>query len=345
MLKTLTELSGVSGNEKNVADYIYSQLVPYADSATKDTMGNLIFYKKGKNPTGKKVAVFAHMDEVGFIVTDITDDGYIKFSAVGGIDDRILLAQRVFVGKASVCGVIGIKAVHLQSKDERGKVIKIDEMYIDIGTATKEEAQKVVAKGDYITFDSHYQTLSGDKFKAKAIDDRAGCAIIMDLVKEAYDSDIYFCFTVQEETGLRGAQVLSRRINPDIALVLEATTASDTAFSPKHLYATTLGKGPVITNMDRGAYSDKELNSFITQIANDNSIPYQNKLTSNGGNDSRQIQTGASGCKVSSISLPCRYIHSPVSVANINDYNAMKKLVLKVLENIHKFKNEKEVAK
>ncbi len=343
MLKKLTELSGVSGNEKNVSDYIFSELQPFADKAEKDNIGNLIFYKKGKNPTGTTVAVFAHMDEVGLIVTDITDDGYLKFSSVGGIDDRILLTQRVLVGKEQINGVIGIKAVHLQTKDERGKVIKIEEMYIDIGALNKEDAQKVAKKGDYVSFNSPYQKLSRDRFKAKAIDDRAGCAIIMELIKESYDEDIYFCFTVQEETGLRGAQVLSRRINPDIALVLEATTASDTAFSPKHLYATTLGNGPVITNMDRGAYADKELNSFITNIAENNSIPYQNKLTSNGGNDSRQIQTGASGCRVCSVSLPCRYIHSPVSVADMNDYKSMKNLILKVLKDIHKFANKKEV--
>ena len=343
MLKKISELNGVSGNEKNVADYIFSVVSPYVDKSEKDSMGNLIFFKKGAKPTNNKVAVFAHMDEVGLIVTDITDDGYLKFAEVGGLDDRILLTQRVLVGNNKVNGVIGIKAVHLQGKDERGKVIKMDEMYIDIGASSKEDAQKIVKKGDYISFNSEYKELSGTKFKAKAIDDRAGCAILIDLVSHTYESDIYFCFTVQEETGLRGAQVLSRRINPDVAFVLEATTASDTAFSPAHLHATTLGKGPVITDMDRGAYADKKLNAFIMQVADENNIIYQKKLTSNGGNDSRQIQTGASGCRVSSISLPCRYIHSPVSVADMNDYKAMKKLILNVLKNITKFKCDKEV--
>lgn len=336
-LKTLTELAGVSGNEKAVSDYISSCVSQYADTVTKDTLGNLIFFKKGRNPSGKTVGVFAHTDEVGFIVTSITDDGYIKFSQVGGIDDRILLTQKVLIGDNKIKGIIGIKAVHLQSKDERKRVIKTDEMYIDIGAESKEEALKYVQKGDYISFDSPYIVLHDSRFKAKALDDRVGCAIMMELMKNVYDEDIYFCFTVQEETGLRGACVLSRKINPDISFVLEATTASDTAFSPKHLYSTSLGKGPVLTMMDRGSYSDKKLNEFVSDIGEKNNIKYQYKLSANGGNDARALQTGASGSRVCSISLPCRYIHSPVCVADAKDIKAMKELVHSVLCEIHTF--------
>jgi len=337
LLKVLTEIDAVSGNEKEISSFLISQLSGFADSMTKDSMGNLIFFKKGKNPTGKKVGVFAHMDEVGFIVTDITDDGYIKFSQVGGLDDRILLTQRVSVGDNKIKGFIGIKAVHLQSKEERKRVIKSDDMYIDIGASSKEDALKYVQRGDYIAFDSPYIELSGNRFKAKAIDDRAGCAIIMDLIKRDYDEDIYFCFTVQEETGLRGAKVLSRRINPDIAFILESTTASDTAFIEDHLHATTLGRGPVITLMDRGSYSDKCLNKFVVDTANKNGIKYQYKETANGGNDAGALQSSASGCRVCSLSLPTRYIHSPVCVADKTDYEAMKLLVQNVLSQIHTF--------
>ncbi|MBR2404867.1 MAG: M42 family peptidase [Clostridia bacterium] len=343
MLKILSELDGVSGNEKSVSDFIISQVSDLATQTTIDTMGNLVFYKKGKKPSSKKVAVFAHMDEVGLIVTDITDDGYLKFAQVGGLDDRILLTQRVSVGKSKVKGVIGIKAVHLQSKDERSKVIKSDQMYIDIGASSKEEAEKLVSKGDYVSFCSEFCRLSNMRFKGKAIDDRAGCAIIMELMKDCYDNDIYFCFTVQEETGLRGAQVLSRRIDADVALVLEATTASDTALSEPHMYGTALGLGPAITNMDNGAYSDEALKRFVITTASTRGIAYQYKLTSNGGNDSRQIQTGASGCRVCSISLPCRYIHSPVSVADGNDYESMKKLVRAVLNDIENFLSSDQI--
>ncbi|MBE7052147.1 MAG: M42 family metallopeptidase [Ruminococcaceae bacterium] len=342
MLKILSELNGVSGNEKIVADFILSQVSDLADETICDSMGNLIFLKKGKKPNSKKVALFAHMDEVGFIVTDITDDGYIKFAQVGGLDDRILLTQKVKIGKNAIDGVIGIKAVHLQTKDERGKVIKTDEMYIDIGATSAEDAKKYVSKGDYISFQSEFVWLHNMRFKGKAIDDRAGCAIMMELMKEKYDSDVYFCFTVQEETGLRGASVLSRRINPDVALVFEATTASDTAFIPKHLHATTLGKGPAITMMDKGSYSNIALKEFVVSVANDRGIDFQYKLTANGGNDARAVQTGASGAKVCSVSLPCRYIHSPSCVADLRDYENMKKLARAVLNEIHNFEPEPE---
>lgn len=337
LLKILSEIDAVSGNEKPMSDFVLSQLSHLCDNVEKDSMGNIIFYKKGKNPTGKRVAVFAHMDEVGFIVSSITDDGYIKFKQVGGLDDRILLTQRVSIGVNRVKGIIGIKASHLQSADERKKVVKTDEMYIDIGVQSKEDAQNYVQKGDYIAFDSPYVPLYGTRFKAKAIDDRAGCALIMELMKNEYDESIYFCFTVQEETGLRGASVLSRRINPDIALVLEATTASDTAFIPEHMYSSSLGKGPVITLMDRGSYSNKKLNEFIVSTAKEENIKFQYKKSANGGNDARAIQTGASGSRVCSVSLPCRYIHSPVSVADTKDFDAMLNLLNSVLVKIHTF--------
>lgn len=337
LLKTLTEIDAVSGNERAMSDYIISYLDGCNTKITKDSMGNLICFKKGKNPSGKKIGVFAHMDEVGFIVTNITDDGYIKFAQVGGMDDRILLTERVTIGKNKVKGVIGIKAVHLQSKDERKKVIKTDDMYIDIGAKSKENALEYVQRGDYIAFDSPFVNLWGSRFKAKAIDDRAGCALMMELIKNDYDEDIYFCFTVQEETGLRGARVLSRRLNPDVAIVLESTTASDTAFSPRHLYATKLGCGPVVSLMDRGSYSNKDLNKFVVDIADKNGIKYQYKESANGGNDAGALQSSASGCRVCSLSLPTRYIHSPACVADFDDFDAMKALVDAVLSSIHTF--------
>lgn len=337
LLKTLTMIDAVSGNEKEISDYIVSYIDGCDVEITKDSIGNLICFKKGKNPSGKKIGVFAHMDEVGFIVTNITDDGYIKFAQIGGLDDRILLTQKVTIGKNRVKGVIGIKAVHLQAKDERKKVVKTDDMYIDIGAKSKEDALEYVQRGDYIAFDSPFVHLWGKRFKAKAIDDRVGCALMMELIKNDYDEDIYFCFTVQEETGLRGAKVLSRRLNPDIAIVLESTTASDTAFLPEHLYATKLGFGPVVSLMDRGSYSDTDLNRYVVDIADKNSIKYQYKQTSNGGNDAGAIQSGASGCRVCSLSLPTRYIHSSACVADFDDVEAMKTLVDAVLSDIHSF--------
>ncbi len=341
MLKILCELNAVSGNENSVSDFLISQLSGFADSYEKDSMGNLVFFKKGKNPTGRKVAVFAHMDEVGFIVNNITDDGYLKFANVGGIDDRIVLTQRVTVGENKIKGIVGIKAVHLQSKDERKRVIKLDEMYIDIGAVSKEDAQRYVQRGDYVAFDSKYTHLFGSRYKAKAVDDRAGCAVIAELMKKSYDEDIYFCFTVQEEMGLRGAKVLSRRINPDISFVLEATTASDTAFTEKHLHVCSLGGGAVLSLMDRASYSDKLLNKFVMDIADKNGIKYQYKLGSNGGNDAGALQSDASGSRVCSVSLPCRYIHSPICTFDMEDFNSVKALMESVLVSIHIFEDPK----
>ena len=342
MMKILTQINAVSGNEKNLSDFILSQIGTYADKTIRDTLGNLVFFKKGKNPSGKKIGVFAHMDEVGLILKNITDEGYIKFSSVGGIDERILIGQKVLIGENTI-GIIGIKAIHLQSKGETDKVIKMDELCIDIGAKDKEDALKYVQKGDYISFISPYENLYGFRFKSKAIDDRAGCAIIMDLIKDEYEEDIYFCFTVQEEVGLRGASVLSRRLDLDVGIILEATTCQDTAYMPKHLRSTRLGEGVAISLMDNASYADKKLNAFIKDIADTKGIKYQYKLTSNGGNDAREIQTGASGCKVTTLSLPARYIHSPNTVFDYRDFESMKKLAKQTLLEIKKFQISEEI--
>ena len=342
LLKELTQINGVSGDEGRVADFIISQIRPYADDITVDSMGNVIAFKKGRATTGKTVLVSAHMDEVGLILSDITDKGFLKFRKVGGIDDRILLTQRVNVlsDSGEVPGVIGIKAVHLQSKAEREKVVPSDSMYIDIGAKDKKEALKYVSKGDYIAFDSDYTEFGDGCIKAKALDDRVGCAMMAELIKNTYDNDIYFCFNVQEEVGLRGARVVAHRINADVAIVLESTTASDAPHGEEHLYCTVQGQGPVISIMDRTSYTDKLLGKFVADVAKDNGIAYQHKRTVSGGNDAGAIQTSASAVRVCNISLPCRYIHSPVSTAKKCDIDAMYKLADKVLANIQNFEGD-----
>ena len=333
LLKELTQINGVSGCEGEVRDFIMEKIALYADDITVDTIGNLIAFKKGTENSDKKIGLFAHMDEVGFIVSKIDDDGYIRFKSVGGIDERILLSKRVSVGKNKIPGVIGIKAVHLRSAEERKTVIKQKDMYIDIGAKDKESAEKIVSLGDYIAFDSDYTELGGGKVKAKAIDDRAGCDILIECMKNDYKNDMYFCFTVQEETGLKGATVVAHRLGLDCAFVIESTTAADVPFLEEHEYSTSLGKGPVITAMDRGSISDKRLNSFIIDIAKENNIKYQMKKSIAGGNDARVIQTMGGSCATAVISLPCRYIHSPVCVADMGDFNHMLSLAKLVAEN------------
>ncbi len=339
LLKQLTCINGVSGNEHKVREFIIQQIKPYVDDIITDSMGSVIAYKKGTAHSGKTVMICAHMDEVGFIVSDITENGFVKFKEVGGFDERILLTQRVVIEneKNSVNGVMGIKAVHLQTKTERSNVVSMDNMYIDIGAKDKADALKYVSKGDYVAFDSDY-TEFGDGFvKAKALDDRVGCAIMLELVKGTYNNDLYFCFSTQEEVGLRGSRVIAHRLNSDVAIVLEATTAADIPFTDDYMHCTTLGDGPVISVMDRASYSNKNLNKFVCSVAESNNIKYQFKRTINGGNDAGGIQATSSPVRVCAISLPCRYIHSPVCTAKLRDVDAMYKLAFNVAKNIDKF--------
>lgn len=346
MLETLCNLSGVSGNEHLVRDFIIEKISPYTDTVTVDTMGNVIATKKGTNPTGKKVMVCAHMDEVGFIISEICDNGFLKFKTVGGIDDRILLSKKVLVGEDKVPGIIGIKAVHLQSKESRKTVIKEKDMYIDIGAKDKEDAMKKVSLGDYVSFDSKYRALGNRKIKAKALDDRIGCYALIEAIKDEYKEDIVFSFSVQEEVGLRGARVLSHRIKADLCIVLEGTNAADVPFSKEHTTVTNQGEGPSISIMDGASVSNRNLNGFIMNLAKENDIPYQIKRTHAGGNDAGAIAYGASGCETSVISLPLRYIHSPVSVGDKRDIESYVRLLNCVLKNISEYQpRRKEVLK
>lgn len=338
-IKDLCTLNGVSGDESRVREYITEKIQPYVDSTQIDSMGNVIALKKGTNSDNKKIMVCAHMDEVGFIVSDITDDGFIKFKEVGGFDPRILLTQKVVIDSQSgpIKGVMGIKAVHLQTADERKKVSPIESMYIDIGASSREDALKYVSKGDYATFASEYRELGEDTIKAKAIDDRVGCALMLELVKNKYESDVYFCFTTQEEVGLRGAGVVARKLNADVAIILESTTAADVPFVDDYLKCTVQGDGPAVSIMDRASYSDKSLNKFVCDTADKENIKYQIKQTTAGGNDAGAVQIAANAIKTCVISLPCRYIHSPVSTVRKNDINEMYTLVNNLLKNIKQF--------
>lgn len=336
-IKELTQINSVSGNEGAIRKKLLEMITPFADNIEIDTMGNLIAFKKGISSGGKKVILSSHMDEVGFIVSDITEEGYLSFKSVGGIDPRIMLCQKVLIEDGNVRGVLGVKAVHLQTPEERKNIIKEKDMYIDIGAKSCEEAEEFVKKGDYIAFDSPYREFGDGVIKAKAIDDRAGCAILAELIKESYDNDIYFCFSVQEEVGVRGATVIARKLKADVAITIEATTASDVAGAKPNEYATEFGKGPVLSVMDKGSYSDRELNRFIVGLCEDKKLLYQFKKSSFGGNDARAYQTSSLPCKTAVISIPSRYIHSPVSCAKKSDIEGTYRLAKAICENIHKF--------
>ncbi|WP_130807105.1 M42 family metallopeptidase [Senegalia massiliensis] len=334
LLKNLTEASGVSGNEKEVRDIIINEIKNYVDNYKVDKIGNIIAYKKGQKNNNTKILITAHMDEVGLIVSDIDDMGLIKFMTVGGIDKRVLVSKRVKIGKNKILGVIGAKPIHLQKPSDREKALDLKQLYIDIGTYTKGETEKKVNIGDYIVFDSNYIEFGDDLIKSKALDNRVGCALLIELLKSDIPYDLHVAFTVMEEVGLRGAGPAAYKIQPDISIILEGTTCADLEDIDDHKKATILGKGAAISLMDRTTYYDKNLIDILVSIAEENNIPYQFRKTSVGGNDSGSIHLSREGVKTATLSVPCRNIHSPISVMSKKDYKSTKILLNKFIEKI-----------
>lgn len=322
-LKTLCALNGVSGNEDAVRAYIRREAEPYADSIRTDALGNLIVHKKGKKSTGKKLLLAAHMDEVGVIVTGITDQGFLRFDFVGGVDRRVALGKHVVLGEARVPGIIGLKAIHLMSRDELKKVPKTDSLYIDIGATDKASAEELVELGTYGAFVGEPEEFGAGMFKGKAIDDRLGCAIMLALLREELPLDVTFAFTAQEEVGTRGAFGAAFSVTPEVALVLETTTAADLPDVSGAQRVCAPGKGPVISYMDGGTIYDWSLFEALRDLAEQNGIPWQTKEYIAGGNDARTIQRTKSGVRVAAISAAVRYLHAPVSVANCHDFENM----------------------
>ena len=322
-LKTLCMLPGVSSWEDEVRSYIRSRVEPHADSVRVDAMGNLIVFKKGEKPTGNKLMLCAHMDEVGLMVRTITDEGYLKFSCVGGIDRRVLLGKQVLVGPNKVPGIVGLKAIHMTTPEERKIVPKLEDYYIDIGAADREAARALVSEGDCCVFDSDAVEFGDGMLKAKAIDDRVGCAVLVKLLEEPLPMDCTFVFTVQEEVGTRGAFGAAFSVTPDIALVLEGTTAADNPALEEHCQVCWPGRGPVISWMDGGAIYDRALFELLRDLAEKNNIPWQMKHYLAGGTDASAIQKTKAGVRVTGISAAVRYLHAPSSVASISDMKHM----------------------
>ena len=325
LLKRLCLCNGISGDEKNIRDIIIDEIRDYADEIRVDNLGNLLVYKKGKKPAKSKLMISAHMDEVGLMVTDITSDGYIKFDEVGGIDRRVLPAKRVYIGENKVCGVIGLKPVHLTVGDEKSAIPKMNELYIDIGADSREEALKYVNYGDSINFSSDFK-INGRTVVSKALDDRFGCFVLINLIKMQPEYDMYFTFAVQEEVGLRGAKTAAYSVNPDFALVIESTTAADVPEVDSTHQVCNLGHGATVTVMDRCTIYDKELIDAAFEIADKNDINIQYKRAVAGGNDSGVIHQSRGGVRTLAVSLPSRYIHAPSSAANLDDCESVLSL-------------------
>lgn len=324
ILSHLSELNGVSGDESNVRDYIISKIKDHCTYSI-DPMGNLIAFKQGGKKPAKKLMLSAHMDEVGFIITYIDDNGLASFAPVGGIDSRVVVGKSVTLNGHH--GVIGTKAVHMQNADERDKPVKIDKLYIDIGADTKEEALKHFSVGDRAAWNSSFVEFGEDFIKGKALDDRAGCAMLINLIQSELPYDCYFAFTVNEETGVMGAQTAAYTVNPDIAIIVETTTAADIGGVSKANQVCRLGKGPVVSFMDRGTIYDTPLYKQVRGTAEQQGIPNQTKEGVFGGNESRAIQRIRGGVRVTGISLPCRYLHSPSCVLKKSDIENTEKLL------------------
>lgn len=324
LLKTLCALSGPSGREERVRDYIEDYAKPYADEMFTDPMGNLHVFRKGE-VSDRTLMVCGHMDEVGLIVTGITEDGYLKFDFVGGVDRRVVIGKRVWMGEHNIPGVIGVKAYHL-CKGEADKVVPaVNALYVDIGAESKVEAEKYISLGDVGCFDPDVFEFGG-MLKAKALDDRLGCAVCMKLLEQKPACDTWFVFTCQEEVGARGAGTAAFRIKPDAALILEATTAADLPGIPAHKTICKPGNGVVIPFMDKGTIYNRKLFNAMTALADANGIKWQTKQMIAGGTDASSIQRSRGGVPVVGLAAALRNIHSPACVGSVADFEGLYKL-------------------
>lgn len=331
LLERLCNANGISGDESAIRDIIISEIKNSGAEYYIDNMGNLIAFKKGKQTPEKKLLISAHMDEVGFIVTHITSDGYLKFDEVGGIDRRVVLGKSVTVGK-DINGVVIAAPMHLLTSDQRDSIPKFENMYIDIGVSNRTEAEKYVSLGDSIQFDCDFMW-QDDIITGKAIDDRAGCAIMIEMINSQLEYDTYFSFVVQEEVGLRGAKCAAFTVEPDFAIVAESTTAADIPNVPDEKKVCYVGNGAVISFMDRRTIYDKHLVLQAMECADDE-IQVQYKQAVAGGNDAGAIQTSKGGVRTLAVSIPCRYLHSSCGLISAKDLNSTKLVIQKMADKI-----------
>lgn len=327
LIKKLCSIPAVSGREEQLCEFIVNEIKDFAKLET-DQNGNLICFKKGKKSAVKKVMADAHMDEVGIIASFIGEDGFIKFQTVGGIDTAVMLGRRV-VFENGVIGVIGMKPVHLLSGDEKKALPKADSLYIDIGASSREEAEQLISLGDTAVFESSPVDM-GENLLARAIDDRAGVAVLIKLLQSEAEYDFYATFTVQEEVGLRGAKTAAFTVSPDAAVILEATTAADLYGVADDKKVCRLGQGPAISFMDRSTLYNKKLFDFANALP----VKHQVKEYVSGGNNAGAVHLSKSGVPTVTVSLPTRYIHSPSCVANINDLEDMYKFGEKLIASL-----------
>ena len=332
-LEALCHLCGASGNEQEVRAYI-QQAVGGLGECTVDPLGNLLVLRRGRKRPEKKLMLSAHMDEVGMIVTSIRSDGSLTFGAVGGVDPSVMIGRQVLVGDDRLPGVIGAKAVHKLTAAQRDQAPTCDMLSIDIGAADADQAKRYIRPGDFVHFLPNYRIFGDGMIASKALDDRAGCAILLDLLEREPEYDTWFAFLVQEEVGLRGAMTAAHTIAPDYAIVLETTTASDIPDVSGAKRVCALGAGAVVSFMDRSTLYDRELYRLAFASAEAEQIPVQTKTMIAGGNDSGAIHISGKGVRTLAISAPCRYLHSPSCVLAYRDLCACAQLAGAMMKRI-----------
>ena len=325
LLERLSEALGVSGAEGEVRDILMEAVRPHVDELRVDNLGNLIAFKRARGAAGRptRVMLAAHMDEIGFMITQIEKGGLLRFRLVGGIDPRLLPAKRVVIGPQRVAGVIGFKPTHLVSPEEEQRVLDADQLTIDIGATSKDAAAGQVQVGMTGTFATRFAALGpaagGRLVKGKAFDDRAGCAALAAILEGDYPLEVVGVFTVQEEVGLRGARVAAYAVQPDVAFAFEGTICDDLPKEKDVSPVTRIGGGPAITIADRSFIAHRGLLRLLVDTAQRQGLPYQFKEPALGGTDAGAIHLSRAGVPAAVVAVPSRYIHGPVSVLSLDD--------------------------
>ena len=340
-LEKLSNACGVTGREEEVRNLLIKLMKPHADEIVVDKLENVIAIKKGKK-SSPKVMLAAHMDEVGLMVKTITKEGFLQFAKMGGIDDRILLAQKVLVltQKGPLQGIIGSKPPHIQKEEERKKVVTYDQLFIDIGAENRKDAAKMGVKvGDAVSFDVKYAKIGKDVVTGKAFDDRAGCAIMIEAMKqvESADCTIYAVGTVQEELGLRGATTATFGVDPDVGIALDVTIAGDVPGVNEFDTSLKMGKGPALTVADSGLITHPKVLRLLLDAAEENKIDYQLETGLPGTTDAARMSLTRQGVPSGTVSVATRYIHSPVSMLSLKDMENSVKLTVAAIQKIQKY--------
>ena len=338
LLKNICETPGAPGFENRVRNLVFKEIENCVDDINIDNMGNVIALKKGKDDT-KSVMIAAHMDEIGFIVTHINDKGFLKFHPLGGFDPKTLTSQRVIVhGKKNLVGVMGSKPIHVMTTEEKNRVPKIQDYYIDLGLE-KSEVDKIVKVGDPVTRERGLIEM-GDCVNCKSLDNRISVFVLIEALKKIKTPDFntYAVFTVQEEVGIRGAQVATQKIKPDFGFGLDTTIAYDVPGAAEHEKITSLGKGVAIKIMDASAICDTRMVQFMRKTANAHNIQWQNEILTAGGTDTASIQRMTPGGSIAgAFSIPTRHIHQVIEMVHKKDVQNCIDLITYCLEELKDF--------